>query len=80
MNTGKIESKPIYQKLSKNTFLHYNWMHAHLPNKVILRILLHCMAKDKSESSKIVTRSWSTMRERPYVIAHCAYLCSKLLD
>ena len=75
MNTCKIESRPIYKKLSKNTFLHYNWMHAHLPNNVILRILLHCMAKDRSESSKIVTRSWSTMRERLYVIVYWSYHC-----
>lgn len=44
--------------------LAYNDKLLYLPNKVILSILLHCMAKVKSELSKIVIKSLSEKDKR----------------
>lgn len=42
-----------------------------LPNKVSLSILLHWMAKERSELSKMVMRSSSSKREKRDQMIHC---------
>lgn len=46
-----------------------------LPNKVSLSILLHWMAKERSELSKMVMRSSSGKREKRGQIIHCEGNC-----
>ena len=50
----------------------------HLPNNVNFNILLHCIANERSELSKIVIRSPSEMKLRYKFVMTSENICNQL--